>query len=158
VDEDEATILSVDPEHDLCLLNAPTLDTPPIVMGVANLGEMVLSVGHPLVLDDALLFGRVCKITDDKIYTDQHGTSGVSGSALFNTDGELLGIIHSVMGKKDCGSWFTIAMPAVSLQKILATALRIVQPTPEEIVKFGGTNETSQESMATPQGSSRKGS
>lgn len=137
VDDEQATILGVDPKHDLCLLSVRTLDAPPIVIAFASLGEEVLSAGNPLTFNDALMFGRIVHIDEERIAHDMHGAPGISGSGLFNTSGCLVGVNHSVTGRKNIGSWLTLAVPSQSLQKILQIALRIVQPTPQDVEKYG---------------------
>lgn len=135
-----AEIVDVDPIHDLTLLAVPTEEFDQIVLGIACLGEPVFSVGNPMGLSGALLFGRVVFKTDKRVITDIHGQPGVSGSGLFNLDGELLGINNSVLGKKHIGSWLTIATPSENMSKILSNIFHIVIPTIEEVEKYGETS------------------
>lgn len=137
----EADIIAVDPKHDLALLSVPTKERKTISLANACLGETVFSVGNPHGFSGALLFGRVCFLDENRVFTDQHGAPGISGAGLFNLEGELVGVVGSVIGTKNCGNWFTIAIPTKNMMDILAKVFAITQPTPEEVAKYGKTEE-----------------
>ena len=139
----EAEIVDIDPINDLTLLAIQTEEFEQIPMGEASLGEPVFSIGNPMGLDGALLFGRVVFRTDKRVIHDMHGQPGISGSGLFNFEGELIGINSSVIGQKHIGSWLTIATPSENMGKILSNIFlsnifQVIQPTLEEIEKYGG--------------------
>ena len=137
VNDKDAEVVAVDAMHDLVLLSVETEDVETVELGQVSLGEQILSVANPMSMSGALLFGRVIFLTDKRIVHDIHGTPGVSGSGLFNFKGELAGINHSVLGTKHIGSHFTIAIPAEKFQKIISQVFHIVQPTEDEVEKYG---------------------
>ena len=145
VNDFEADIIAVDPKHDLMLVTAPTEPIDTVRLGTVGLGELVFSVCNPLDYAGALMFGHVCHITDAKVLTDIHGMPGISGSGLFNSKGELVGINHSVIGVKHIGSWMTCAVPSEQMQDILTKVFNIIQPTSEEVQKYGVPGEETTE-------------
>lgn len=132
----EAEIIAVDPKHDLALLSVPTQERTTIHLADACIGESVVSVGNPHGFNGALLFGRVCFLDDKRVFTDMHGAPGISGAGLFDMNGDLIGVVCSVIGTKNCGNWFTIAIPSKNLMDILAKVFAVVQPTAEEVAKY----------------------
>ena len=137
----EADIIAVDPLHDIALLQVETEECELVTLGEVDLGELVFSVGNPLNFPGALMFGHVCFQTDKRIVHDMHGAPGVSGSGLFNSRGELVGVNHSVAGNKHIGSWFTQAVPVLEMRNLLSKVFGIIQPTMEEVQKYGAPNE-----------------
>jgi S1-C subfamily serine protease len=141
----EADIIAVDPKHDLILLSVPTAKFETVRLGDGDLGELVFSVCNPLDYAGTLMFGHICHITSVKLLTDMHGMPGISGSGLFNNKGELVGINHSVVGVKHIGNWMTCAVPSEQMHDVLAKVFNIVQPTSEEVQKYGVAREETQE-------------
>jgi len=142
VGKEEAEIVDVDPLHDLTLLMVKTKELERVILNKAGLGEVVFSFGNPMGLDGALLFGRVVFKTDQRVISDIHGQPGVSGSGLFNLQGELLGINHSVIGKKHIGSWLLCATPSENMGKILSDVFEVVPATAEEVEMYAQTVKT----------------
>lgn len=132
----EAEVMAIDTKHDLALLSVPTVECGAITLAEACLGESVLSVGNPHGFSGALMFGRVCFIDDNRVFTDMHGSPGISGAGLYDLNGDLIGVVCSVIGSKNCGNWFTVAIPSKNLVGILAKVFAIAQPTPEEVAKY----------------------
>jgi hypothetical protein len=139
VNDEPAEVMFVDTLNDLCLISCKTEVVDNITLGDAGFGRQVLTVGNPMNLSGALLFGRVIWESDKRIIVDIHAVSGVSGAGVYNFNCELVGIIHSVTGMKHYGAGYGVATPAILFQKILAHAFHIVQPTSEEVEKYGVT-------------------
>lgn len=137
VNDVEAEIIAVDPVSDLVLLSLETEEIETIRLGDIGIGQNVLTIGNPMGLSGALLFGRVIWINEKQIIHDMHGSPGISGSALFNYEGEMIGLNHSVLGAKNIGSHYTVAVPSEKMKKILSKIFNIVQPTTEEVQKYG---------------------
>jgi S1-C subfamily serine protease len=145
VDGEPAEVIAVDAANDLCLLTCKTVEVDNILLGDAGLGRHVFTVANPMNLSGAILFGQVIWESNKKIVTDIHATSGVSGAGLYNFDGELVGLIHSVMGMKHFGAGYGVATPAELFQKILSTVFHIVAPIADEVQKYGVANEETTE-------------
>lgn len=93
-----ATIYAADAEKDLCLLDAPGLKAPAIVLGhAANLrvGATVYAVGSPQGLELSLSNGLVSQLRGGPppiIQTTAAISPGSSGGGLFDAHGRLVGI------------------------------------------------------------------
>jgi S1-C subfamily serine protease len=145
VNDEPAEVIAVDPTNDLCLLACKTVEVDNIRLGDAGLGRHVFTVANPMNLSGALLFGQIIWESNMRIVTDIHATSGVSGAGLYNFDGELVGLIHSVMGMKHFGAGYGVATPALWFQKILSTVFHIIAPTADEVQKYGAPDEETEE-------------
>lgn len=95
-----ATVRVADEERDLCVLDVPGLDAPAVPLGtVANLrvGQRVYAIGAPLGLELTLSEGIVSSlrvVPEGKvIQTTAPVSPGSSGGGLFDTRGELVGIV-----------------------------------------------------------------
>lgn len=100
--EDTYRIVSVQANrwHDLCLLKTDRLEVKPVKIGLSSSlkkGQQVISIGHssgvptPLTSNGSVksLFGMD---TGNVIRTNARFALGASGSGLFDTDGNLIGI------------------------------------------------------------------
>jgi S1-C subfamily serine protease len=141
VDGVVAEVLAVDTVHDLALLSVTTKEVSLVKLGKGALGEVVFLVGNPMGINGALLFGRVCLKSNLRVISDIHGMPGVSGSGLFNLDGELVGLNNSVIGQKHIGSWLLVALPTELMFKILGNVFRILPATAEDVEKYGQVHE-----------------
>lgn len=94
-------------------------------------GDEVFTVGYPLGWGPALSFGRVGNpntfletIQSRLLQIDLSACSGNSGGGLFNTKGEIVGVIHAIIqtettrGERRC-SRFAFAVPGRIVQKIV---------------------------------------
>ena len=91
---------NADLEHDLCLLNAPSLDAPPVTMGSAKdlrVGQRVAAMGFTGGVDMGFREGFVHALHphdgSQVIRSSTAFTSGASGGALFDQSGRLVGIL-----------------------------------------------------------------
>jgi tetratricopeptide (TPR) repeat protein len=93
-----ATIYAADAEKDLCLLDAPGLSAPAIVVGHAatlKIGAKVYAVGSPEGLELSLSDGLVSQLRGANppiIQTTAAISPGSSGGGLFDAQGRLVGI------------------------------------------------------------------
>ncbi len=128
------------PRNDLALLKIPSNGRLPYVsLSKANnilLGETAIAVGNPHGLDDTITVGVVSALGRDAkmsnnvalrnlIQTDASINTGNSGGALLNLDGELIGIIVSLMPR---ASGIAFAIPSNQVQAVLNRGLRSRAP------------------------------
>ena len=100
----KAKILKVDPEIDLCLLEVPTEDITDVVLAEdASINDKVFYVGNPKAHYNVFSPGRVVWLHGHNVYTNTLGMGGASGSGLYNTRGELVGITQTMEGKEGEG-------------------------------------------------------
>ncbi len=90
----------VDAAHDLCLLQAPGLQSPAVAMADANavqLGQSVLALGYTggmgLQHSLGLVVGLHRQDNSRVVQTSNGFNSGASGGGLFDNQGRLLGIL-----------------------------------------------------------------
>jgi len=94
-----ATMRYSDPSRDLCQLNVPDLQAPPVVMGTAKklkVGQRVYAIGAPEDLELTLSEGLISSLRphdgSEYIQTSAAISLGSSGGGLFNDQGQLIGI------------------------------------------------------------------
>ncbi|MDF1702487.1 MAG: trypsin-like peptidase domain-containing protein [Planctomycetota bacterium] len=111
------------PGNDLALLRIQRSRPFPYVSiahsGGALLGESVIAIGNPRGLGDTITVGVVSAL-DNLIQTDASINSGNSGGALLNLDGELLGVVVSIMPR--CNG-IAFAIPGEQVKQLLQRAL-----------------------------------
>lgn len=105
-----------DPRRDLCLVSVPGLTAPSVKLASSlslNQGERVWSLGAPKSLENVIGDGMVAGLfkVDDAyiIKTTTPAFKGSSGSGLFNSRSELVGLITST---SKSGANIQFAMPA----------------------------------------------
>ena len=94
-------------------------------------GNEVFTVGYPLGWGPALSFGKVGNpntfletIESRLIQVDLSACSGNSGGGLFNTQGEIVGVVHAIIqtettqGERRC-SRFAFAVPGLVVKKVV---------------------------------------
>ncbi|HTS24115.1 MAG TPA: trypsin-like peptidase domain-containing protein [Casimicrobiaceae bacterium] len=112
--ESEATVIGVQPENDLAVIQAKTLpdDLQPATLrgtGDLALGDEVVAVGFPFGIGPSVTsgvvsgLGRVYKSKDGKhdmvnlIQFDAAANPGSSGGPLVTADGEVVGIVTAIL-------------------------------------------------------------
>lgn len=99
--EYEATIVAVSATHDLALLHIDKLNTPHFSPAqVIERGERIFILGSPLAITDTLSTGIIAKLAGDTTLVDCGALPGNSGSAVFDNNGDLVGVLtagHVVM-------------------------------------------------------------
>lgn len=95
-----AKLLAIDPKRDLALLEADDLDAPRVVIRASaslEVGETVFAIGAPHGLELSLSDGLVSALRDQDgarlVQTTTPVSPGSSGGGLFDTRGQLVGII-----------------------------------------------------------------
>ncbi len=95
-----ATISVADEEFDLCSLDVPRLDAPPLAVGsigALRTGQRVYAIGAPMGLELTISEGIVSSLRDvgagQVIQTTAPVSPGSSGGGLFTTDGTLVGVV-----------------------------------------------------------------
>ena len=95
----QATVISFDTEHDLCLVSAPQIEARPITLGSSirvSIGEPVFAVGAPQGLSNTISEGIVSGLrpidSAKLIQTTAAISHGSSGGGLFDQYGNLVGI------------------------------------------------------------------
>ncbi|HET9764265.1 MAG TPA: trypsin-like peptidase domain-containing protein [Casimicrobiaceae bacterium] len=116
--ESEATVVGVQPENDLAVIQAKTLpdDLQPATLrgtGDLQLGDEVVAVGFPFGIGPSVTSGvisglrRVHKSKDGKhdminlIQFDAAANPGSSGGPLVTADGEVVGIVTAILNPTD---------------------------------------------------------
>lgn len=105
----DAKLLGYDESNDIAVLKVDATGLPPVILGDSdklNVGENVVAIGNPLgELTFSLTAGLVSAkdrqvtlsggVTMNLIQTDTAINSGNSGGALFNLNGEVIGITNA---------------------------------------------------------------
>jgi serine protease Do len=141
-----ASVLAVDPEHDLAVLRvAPPARLQAQKLGRSNdimIGETVVAIGNPLGLQHTVTTGivsaldRDLQFSNDVVYqgliqTDAPINRGNSGGPLLNLNGELIGINSAIRGDaQNIG----FAIPVDRLWELVPKMLDIER---RERVRFG---------------------
>ena len=112
----------------------------PFASIAALAGDHVFTVGYPLGWGPAVAYGRIgnpntfLPTADTRLLqADLSACSGNSGGGLFNTAGELVGIMHAIIktdqgqGDQRC-SRMAFAVPAILAQRIVAALADGKQP------------------------------
>ena len=96
----EVSAQVADAQHDVCFLRVPAWHGKPVVLGATDslrLGQQVVALGFTGGAGIALTSGRVLALHSlDATYvveSDTAFTSGASGGGLFDTTGELVGLL-----------------------------------------------------------------
>ncbi len=103
--ETEGTVVKVDLASDICLLYSKDISGPPLKMSTKKpvYADKVYNIASPLGISHeemVLLFeGHYSDNIDLSAYYTIPTTQGSSGSPILNSEGELIGMIHSVHGK-----------------------------------------------------------
>jgi Do/DeqQ family serine protease len=128
-----ATVVGTDPKSDLAVLKLKGSlgKIRPIAIGDSSklrLGEIVLAVGNPFGIGQAVTMGIVSakgranmRIVDyeDFIQTDAAINPGNSGGALVNLRGELVGINTAILSKSGGNQGIGFAIPANMARPIM---------------------------------------
>jgi serine protease Do len=110
-----------DPDRDLAVLSIPAAGLPRAVpgnVGALRPGEIVLALGHPFGVPNALSLGVVHRLAQgttqgDWIRADIRLAPGNSGGPLANSAGEVIGLNTLVMGG------LAYAIPVHAVQRFL---------------------------------------
>lgn len=130
----QATVISSDTEHDLCLVSAPQIEARPINLGSSmqvSVGEPVFAVGAPQGLNNTISEGIVSglrAIDNAKlIQTTAAISHGSSGGGLFDQYGKLIGITTLYLADSQ---QLNFAVPAEWISSLIANRNRLPRFTP----------------------------
>jgi serine protease Do len=143
---EQATVVSIDSEHDLAVLkiDAPK-PLPHLRLGRSDdimIGETVIAIGNPFGLQNSVTSGivsaldRELRFSRDVVYTgliqtDAAINQGNSGGPLLNINGELIGINSAIRGDAQNVGF---AIPVDRLWELLPSMLDVEK---RQRVKFG---------------------
>ncbi len=136
--ETDADVVSVQPENDLAVLKAKTVpdDLVPATLRSTKglrVGDEVVAVGFPFGLGPSTTFGVVSGLRRehesqegrrkliDLIQFDAAANPGNSGGPLVTTDGDVVGIVTSILNPTDKGFFVGIAF-AVPIENAATAA------------------------------------
>ena len=139
----KATLVGADASTDLAVIKIEGKGLPYLVYGNsddAKLGQWVLAIGYPLLLDVTVTAGIVSAkarsigvnrqqssmAIESFIQTDAAVNSGNSGGALVNTNGELIGINSAIASPTGSYAGYSYAIPVNIVKKVVT-----------DLVKFG---------------------
>ena len=129
--ETKASIVGVDPETDLALLQIDLVDLPVIRLGRVediNVGDLVLAIGNPYGVGQTVTQGIISAtgrsdigITtfENFLQTDAAINPGNSGGALINVRGELWGINTAIFSRTGSSHGVGFAIPVDLAQRIV---------------------------------------
>lgn len=95
-----AEVIKKDPDSDLLLLKISNSAKSFKLANSISIGEKVLIWGYPAGFQ-AFIFGRVANFTEEIIFLDSKVIKGMSGGAVINEKGELLGVFKGGIGEPD---------------------------------------------------------
>lgn len=115
-----------DIDHDLCLLQAPGVQSTVVPLATAQplqMGQAVTALGYTGGVDLQHSFGAVVdlhRLSDGSVVQTSNGfNSGASGGGLFNADGQLVGILTFRLRG---GDQHYFAAPAIWVRRLVDTA------------------------------------
>lgn len=92
----QAVVVATSAVHDLALLHIDRLNTPHFSPAKEVIqGEKIFVLGSPLAITGALTTGIVSKVNGDIIFLDCGVLPGNSGSAVFDENGNLVGVVNA---------------------------------------------------------------
>ena len=99
-DKHYAKVIKKDQNSDLLLLKISNSTKPFKLANSIAIGEKVIIWGYPAGYE-SFIFGRVANFTEEIIFLDTKVIKGMSGGAVMNEKGELLGVFKGGIGEPD---------------------------------------------------------
>lgn len=82
--------------HDLAVIHIDRRNTPHFSLATSvTRGEPVFVLGSPLGITDTLSAGLIARLDGDVTFIDCAALPGNSGSAVFNIDGKMVGVLNA---------------------------------------------------------------
>jgi S1-C subfamily serine protease len=121
------TILGIDTDHDLVILESPSKGLPLILSSrIPEIGEDIIAIGNPKGLEGTLSTGIVSGLRNDKGSEYYQVTApispGSSGGPIVNEKGEVLGVSTFYVSG---GQNLNFAMPSAYINKLLRSPRRL---------------------------------
>ncbi len=92
----EATIVAESKTHDLAVIHINKRHTPYFKLASSVIrGEKIFILGSPLAITNTLSTGIVAKLDGDTTLVDCSALPGNSGSTVYNTKQELIGVLNA---------------------------------------------------------------
>src|SRR5208283_818945 len=128
----KATVVGIDPPHDLAVIQIKAPDLVPAVLGNSQnlqVGQKVYAIGNPFGLAGTMTRGIVSSIRpvrepngasiDDAIQTDAAINPGNSGGPLMNWHGEVIGINTMILSSVGQNAGIGFAIPINTAKAVL---------------------------------------
>ncbi|HYM77936.1 MAG TPA: trypsin-like peptidase domain-containing protein [Candidatus Dormibacteraeota bacterium] len=128
----KATVVGIDPPHDLAVIQIKAPDLVPAVMGDSRnlqVGQKVYAIGNPFGLSGTMTRGIVSSIRpvrepngamiDEAIQTDAAINPGNSGGPLMNWHGEVIGINTMILSNANQSAGIGFAIPINTAKAVL---------------------------------------
>lgn len=130
--EDAASIVGMDEQTDIAVLKIDAAGLTPVTIGSSSnvlVGETVYAIGNPLgeflcSVTSGIISGlnrtvQIDNVTMSLIQTDAAVNPGNSGGGLFNSNGELIGIVNAKTSSLDVEG-IGFAIPVDSVEGVIA--------------------------------------
>jgi serine protease Do len=158
----EATVVLNEPQRDLALLRISRPGGFPYVALARNadtlLGETAIAIGNPRGLGDTITVGVVSALDREArmsngivlrnlIQTDAPINTGSSGGALLNLDGEVLGVIVSLLPS---AVGIAFAIPADEVRDLLQRAIGRIATAPTPVGAPSAPNASGRATSEAP--------
>jgi serine protease Do len=119
------TVVAISPIHDLALIHIDRVNTPYFhIAQVVTRGDSVSILGSPLGITDILSQGYVARLGGDVTFLDAGALPGNSGGPVFNSDGELVGVLTAGYIVMFGTTHLNIAQSHTAVEGFLLHALR----------------------------------
>ena len=128
----KATVVGIDPAHDLAVIQIKAPDLVPSVLGDSRnlqVGQKVYAIGNPFGLAGTMTRGIVSSIRpvrepngatiDEAIQTDAAINPGNSGGPLMNWHGEVIGINTMILSSVNQNAGIGFAIPINTAKAVL---------------------------------------
>jgi len=117
-----AKILKVDPKNDPCLLNVDTAQISPVDLAEKiTQDEEIVVIGNPMDHHGLIARGRVVDLADGQVFIDARIFFGSSGSGVYNSKGQMVGIVSAMQGSVGAGFPYGVVVPSFVIMKFLAS-------------------------------------
>ena len=136
----EASIVGVDPDHDLAVLkiSEPTKPLQPLNIGKSHnlrVGQKVLAIGNPFGLHHTLTTGVVSALgrsikslnnrtIEDVIQTDAAINPGNSGGPLLDSSGKLIGVNTQIYSPSGSSAGIGFAVPVSTVNRVIPQLIK----------------------------------
>lgn len=116
-----ARIVLVRPDIDLLVLKTNTDKFPQVTFGTnVPVTTEVVQIGNPAGFQNVVSTGRVILIEGKYFFTDTLAMHGMSGAGVWDTDGNLVGLVQKMFGSiRTGGGWIVRSLNGETIIKAL---------------------------------------